>query len=491
MDRWVHDNLSLLLDFPVPEDLTQYILQIHNERDLDDYLQTLLDFSNPKHRNFVLELKRKRGAENHLTGYKKVDDNFSNPNGQPQKQSDKKKNKTKDKEEKEILSEKNVKKKSKFVSIFSDDGKDKFTIMLKNRHKCDCEAKSHSLINNCLNCGRIVCAQEGSGPCFYCNELVCTPDQQSILAMQTKQSDHLYNKLMDQKIAKDQMQQQAALQQRDKLVEFDRNSVKRTQVIDDQSDYYQSSDSVWLSNKERAEIQKHQEELRNLKHASRFTKKVTLDLYGRQIIDEPDDYDILSLPNQEYAENTNDICPDFEFDLPQYIETSNKFKNSSVNPNASATIRRIQDKELLDMVDEGYCLSMHQPYASLLVAGIKTHEGRTWYSAHRGRLWIHAAAKAVSKEEITSLENHYRHLSENLKFPKSYPTGCLLGCVTVVDVLAQDEYRKIYPDGDSDSPYVFICQDTHELSLKFPMQGKNKIYKLDKQIHKAALKHLT
>ncbi|KAH0547050.1 activating signal cointegrator 1 [Cotesia glomerata] len=485
MDRWVHDNLSLILDFPVPEDLTQYILQIHNERDLDDYLKTLLDFSNPKHRNFVLELKRKKGAENLLTGYKKVDDNsnFS------QKINEKKKNKSKEKEKEENPPEKPGKKKSKFVNIFSDDGKDKFTVMLKNRHKCDCEAKNHSLVNNCLNCGRIVCAQEGPGPCFFCNELVCTPDQQAILAMQTKQSDNLYNKLMEQKVSKDQMQ--AALLQRDKLVEFDRNSVKRTQVIDDQSDYYQSTDSVWLSNKERAEIQKHQEEMRSRKHASRLSKKVTLDLYGRQVIDEPENYDNLPLPHQSQAQSFNDVvCPDLEFDLPQYVETDNILKNVSNNSNASTTIRRIQDKELLDMVDEGYCLSMHQPYASLLVAGIKIHEGRTWYSAHRGRLWIHAAAKVFSKEEITALEDHYKNFNENYIFPKTYPAGCLIGCVTVVDVLPQDEYRKIYPDGDSDSPYVFICQDSRELSLKFPMQGKHKIYKLDKQIHKAALKHI-
>lgn len=33
---------------------------------------------------------------------------------------------------------------------------------------------------------------------------------------------------------------------------------------------------------------------------------------------------------------------------------------------------RIQDKEYLEMFDQGLCLSMHQPYASLLVTGIKT-----------------------------------------------------------------------------------------------------------------------
>ncbi len=32
---------------------------------------------------------------------------------------------------------------------------------------------------------------------------------------------------------------------------------------------------------------------------------------------------------------------------------------------------RIQDRELQEMGDEGMCLSMHQPWATLLVKGIK------------------------------------------------------------------------------------------------------------------------
>ena len=47
-------------------------------------------------------------------------------------------------------------------------------------------------------------------------------------------------------------------------------------------------------------------------------------------------------------------------------------------------VRRLQDKELMTLRDDGVCLSMHQPWASFLVKGIKKHEGRTWYSAHRG-----------------------------------------------------------------------------------------------------------
>lgn len=43
-----------------------------------------------------------------------------------------------------------------------------------------------------------------------------------------------------------------------------------------------------------------------------------------------------------------------------------------------------------DNKDKMMCLSMHQPWASLLVYGIKRVEGRGWNTDFRGRLWIHA-----------------------------------------------------------------------------------------------------
>ena len=77
---------------------------------------------------------------------------------------------------------------------------------------------------------------------------------------------------------------------------------------------------------------------------------------------------------------------------------------------------RVQDRELMEMSDDGMCLSMHQPWASLLVMGIKIHEGRTWYSQHRGRLWIHAGSKVPTPEDIkVSLE--IRH---SLHFPLTF-----------------------------------------------------------------------
>ena len=49
-------------------------------------------------------------------------------------------------------------------------------------------------------------------------------------------------------------------------------------------------------------------------------------------------------------------------------------------------------------------------------------------------------------------------------------------------------FREKYQDGESASPYVFVCKNHQELLVKFPMSGQHKIYKLDPQIHQAAKK---
>lgn len=63
-------------------------------------------------------------------------------------------------------------------------------------------------------------------------------------------------------------------------------SIRRTQVIDDESDYFASDSNQWLSKVERDMLQKREEELRELRHASRLSKKVTIDFAGRKILED-------------------------------------------------------------------------------------------------------------------------------------------------------------------------------------------------------------
>ncbi|CAI0464823.1 unnamed protein product [Linum tenue] len=100
------------------------------------------------------------------------------------------------------------------------------------------------------------------------------------------------------------------------------------------------------------------------------------------------------------------------------------------------------------------CLTMHQPWASLLVYGIKRIEGRSWPAPLRGRLWIHAASKVPEQDTIKAMEEFYKEIYAlngvtDIKFPEHYPVSRLLGCVEVVGCLKLDELAswEAIPEG--------------------------------------------
>lgn len=121
------------------------------------------------------------------------------------------------------------------------------------------------------------------------------------------------------------------------------------------------------------------------------------------------------------------------FFILQYDESVATAPHDPNRPKFDGIYNRVQDKELLEVYDLRKCISMHQPWASLLVAGIKKHEGRPWYTSHRGRLWIASTAKPVEPEAIQYMEKFYRrhYNDDSIEFPNQYPSGCLLGCALV------------------------------------------------------------
>jgi hypothetical protein len=68
--------------------------------------------------------------------------------------------------------------KGRFVPLYSKDGREAEVVKLAGRQACECQAAKHSLVSNCLSCGRVVCSQEGSGPCLFCGALVVTREEQ-------------------------------------------------------------------------------------------------------------------------------------------------------------------------------------------------------------------------------------------------------------------------------------------------------------------------
>ncbi|XP_065912822.1 activating signal cointegrator 1-like isoform X2 [Dysidea avara] len=405
--------------------------------------------------------------------------------------------------------------KSKFVSLSSAEGASQMTVQLPGRYSCECHAQRHALINNCTECGRIVCAQEGSGPCLFCGSLVLTPAEQQSIAGGSKGAQKRKEKLLKQYEVTnvnaqleidDPSRLLQAQQHKDKLLNYDQTSSHRTKVIDDESDYFSVDANRWLSATERDALSRKEAELLEAKYRSRRDRKVVLDFAGRRVIEEEDHIDMydgqhvtMGSPDKKHINSTTTTTdgisnPNIPVKPPQFIATQvHSFPGNSTSPNSiNATIVRLQDNALQQMKDEGKCLSMHQPWASLLVMGIKKHEGRVWYTPHRGRLWIAATRKEASREDINTLEQLYKSLyaGREITFPTEYPTSCLLGSVEVLDCLSQDEYRVQHPNGESDSPYVLLTDNQLHLTVRLRVSGKHKLWKLPADIHGAAKRQL-
>lgn len=205
-----------------------------------------------------------------------------------------------------------------------------------------------------------------------------------------------------------------------------------------------------------------------------------------------------------------------------FMETAEETKyphdrRSAEKRHPEPAIEEPQKNQLLEKIpyslrerDEGVCLSMHQPWASLLVYGIKTHEGREWPTSYRGRLWIHAASTPPA--DIPSVEAHYSQFMKkgvdgvvntgtmssspaNVKqngFPLYYPTKVLLGYVFVVDCLDRESYEAAYPpeERQEECLYSFICVCATPLVFPLPMLGNHKLFTLDHKVHTAAKKQL-
>ena len=146
--------------------------------------------------------------------------------------------------------------------------------------------------------------------------------------------------------------------------------------------------------------------------------------------------------------------------------------------------------------DPRRCLTLHQPWASLVVHGIKRAEGRIWELCRGkkilpGRLWIHSAAKKMSLEDKESIESMYKELfaldGVVPVFPKNYPRSSLLGCIDLVKVVSQDDFQSLdlrdSVKGESSSPFVFLCTRPRKLILPLScLPGDHKIWLLSKDI---------
>ncbi|KAK3011770.1 hypothetical protein RJ639_012553, partial [Escallonia herrerae] len=146
----------------------------------------------------------------------------------------------------------------------------KGSIVFQQGKPCSCQARRHRLVSNCLSCGKIVCEQDGEGPCSFCSALVL-------------REGSTYAGL-DEGVVPVSDVEAAAEAFAKRLVDYDRNSAARTTVIDDQSDYYNIEGNSWLSMEEKELLMKKKEEIEEAERAKRSKVIMSFDLVGRKVL---------------------------------------------------------------------------------------------------------------------------------------------------------------------------------------------------------------
>ncbi|CAN2391531.1 Thyroid hormone receptor interactor 4, partial [Pristimantis euphronides] len=327
---WCLGELERRFGLHVSEDVVQYILSIETEEEIEEYIHDLIPGYDEQKQVFINDLKirwqRIKSAHGSSSAPICMKDDIAGMQGlsftdHSRKGRRKGRNKleplptsavtataaeevktpmdlAKHAQAQEMAALSSSKKKQKYVNLYTKEGQDRLTVLIPGRHPCDCLAQKHKLINNCITCGRIVCEQEGSGPCLFCDNLVCTKEEQDILLRDSNKSQKLRKKLFggaETSLKIDLLPHQemrikdgleSAMQHRDKLLEYDKTSERRTHVIDDESDYFSTDSNQWLSQAERETLCKKEQELQELRHATRLSRKVTIDFAGRKVIEE-------------------------------------------------------------------------------------------------------------------------------------------------------------------------------------------------------------
>lgn len=88
-------------------------------------------------------------------------------------------------------------------------------------------------------------------------------------------------------------------------------------------------------------------------------------------------------------------------------------------------------------------LTIKQPFATLIVEGIKKYETRSRKISYRGAIAIHSSKKPVSKDEFEWISKSIEK-DINIK-TLEYPAGKIIGFANVTDVLA---IKHNYHPGD-------------------------------------------
>lgn len=131
------------------------------------------------------------------------------------------------------------------------------------------------------------------------------------------------------------------------------------------------------------------------------------------------------------------------------------------------------------------CLSVRQPWAWSIIRGHKKAENRTWKTAYRGPLLIHAG-KSIDHCGIETIKIDEK-LPTGIIMPKHLVTGCIIGSVTLEDVisvrdLTESQRRDRRISEWATGPYCWILSHPVEFIKPIPYKGALRLFNVPEEV---------
>jgi hypothetical protein len=134
------------------------------------------------------------------------------------------------------------------------------------------------------------------------------------------------------------------------------------------------------------------------------------------------------------------------------------------------------------------CVSLIQPWATLVILGAKRYEARSWQTDHRGPLAVHASRRFPETARALCRIQPYRSVLEPAGYRHSsdLPTGVVLGTVTLTDCLPTRELLdRLRDDRDQllhgdyrPGRWAWCLSDPRPLLAPFAYAGRLGLYEV-------------
>lgn len=114
-------------------------------------------------------------------------------------------------------------------------------------------------------------------------------------------------------------------------------------------------------------------------------------------------------------------------------------------------------------------LSLQQPWATAICAGVKRVENRSWSNAHRGPVAIHAGSNKTQLNRVLKI-------AQEPIDAVAFPIGAIIGVADLVDIVTMN--RELESNPGACGPFCWLLENPQMFREPIPLKGKLQLFNL-------------